>query len=248
MCPRGSVSGAIFTTFTSAFNNTAPGFTFLTMFLMSKSFSWPFPHISCLAVYSWWVWVLLWQRFLWSSAWSPAQVDYCNRPCYRLLLFSAVVAATEDPLKSSSTCRNIDHFTCQCGPSVSVTAHGAVACCVYQFTRVMVPPASPDTAERGCLAICFRKKGGNLTHHILKKMTDGLRLINFLFAMLQSMCAPSWVNRIFINLRLWHLADSVIQSKLQICSALLIETNKTKSDAVKTDVLRIWLQSNCPSD
>lgn len=63
------------------------GFTFLILFLMSKSFSWPAPHISCLAVYSWWVWVLLWQRFLWSSSWHGAQVDYSNRPCYRLLFF-----------------------------------------------------------------------------------------------------------------------------------------------------------------
>lgn len=70
-------------------------FTFLTLFLMFKSFSWPPPHISCLAVYSWWVWVLLWQRFLRSSAWHPAQVDYSNLPCYQLLLFSAIVTATK---------------------------------------------------------------------------------------------------------------------------------------------------------
>lgn len=100
LCPRGSVSGAIFILRPHLLSTTRPrGLTFLTVFLMSKSFSWPFPHISCLAVYSWWVWVLLWQRFLtWSSAWSRARVDYCNRPCYGLLLFfPAVVAATEDP-------------------------------------------------------------------------------------------------------------------------------------------------------
>lgn len=70
-------------------------FTFLTLFLMFKSFSWPPAHISCLAVYSRWVWALLWQRFLRSSAWRWAQVDYSNLPCYRLLLFSVIVTATK---------------------------------------------------------------------------------------------------------------------------------------------------------
>lgn len=74
-------------------STTQPRFTFLTLFLMFKSFSWPASHISCLAVYSWWVWVLLWQRFLRSSAWHPAQVDYSNLPCYPLLLFSVIVPA-----------------------------------------------------------------------------------------------------------------------------------------------------------
>lgn len=68
-------------------STTQLGFTFLTLFLMSKSFSWPAPHISCLAVYSWWVWVLLWQRFLRSSAWRLAQVDYSNLPRYCLRFF-----------------------------------------------------------------------------------------------------------------------------------------------------------------
>lgn len=68
-------------------STTQLGFTFPTLFLMFKSFSWPAPHISCLAVYSWWVWVLLWQRFLRSSAWRLAQVDYSNLPRYCLLFF-----------------------------------------------------------------------------------------------------------------------------------------------------------------
>lgn len=76
-------------------STTQLGFTFLTLFLMFKSFSWPAPHISCLAVYSWWVWVLLWQRFLRSSTWHQAHVDYSNLPCYGLLLCSVIVTATK---------------------------------------------------------------------------------------------------------------------------------------------------------
>lgn len=75
-------------------STTQFGFTFLTLFLMFKSFSWPASHISCLAVYSWWVWVLLWQRFLRSSAWHWAHVDYSNLPCYWRLLFSVIITVT----------------------------------------------------------------------------------------------------------------------------------------------------------
>lgn len=37
-------------------------FTFLTMCLIFKSFSWPALHIPCLALYRWWAWVLLLPR------------------------------------------------------------------------------------------------------------------------------------------------------------------------------------------
>lgn len=87
------------------------GFTFLTLFLMFKSSSWPPPHISCLAVHSWWVWVLLWQRFLWSSAWHPVQVDYSNQPCYGLFFSHCFYIAT---------C----HSYCLCRLSVLETPHG----------------------------------------------------------------------------------------------------------------------------
>lgn len=118
-------------------STTQLGFTFLTLFLMFKSSSWPAPHISCLAVHSRWVWALLWQRFLWSSAWHQAQVDYSNRPCYRRLLFSVIVTAIEDPLKSSSAWLNIGNFRVYVD-SVLKTPHGEVVCFVYKFIRSLV--------------------------------------------------------------------------------------------------------------
>lgn len=113
-------------------------FTFLTSFLMFKSFLWPAPHISCLAVYSWSLWVLLWQRFLWSSAWHWAQVDYSNRPCYWVLLFSIIVTATEDPLKKYLGMAKYWPFECACRLTVLVIAHGEVVWFVWQFITSLV--------------------------------------------------------------------------------------------------------------
>lgn len=68
-------------------------FPFLAAFRTLESFSWPAPHVSCLAVYSRWAWVLLWQCFPRSSAWHRAWLDYSNLPCYRLLLLFLIVPA-----------------------------------------------------------------------------------------------------------------------------------------------------------
>ena len=177
-------------------STTQLGFTFLTLFLMFKSFSWPAPHISCLAVYSWWVWVLLWQRFLRSSAWHRAQMDYSNLPCYQLLLFSVIVTATKVAQHGL-----ILPLQCLCGLCVLVTAHGEVVCPVYQFISSLVwaNGYSREPRRHRVWMSChmFLLKGWFKKNK--KKTTDGLKLINFLFSMLQSMCAPSRVSRFFIT-------------------------------------------------
>lgn len=192
-------------------------FTFLTVFLMLQSFSWPAPHVSCLAVYSWWAWVLLWQCFLRSSAWPRARLDYSNLPCYRLLLLFLTVPAVKGTLWLSvahfsvfvslrrwqqQVCRFLGSLGWTNGHCAEPRHHGIGRCAVCLFFCAMCAPA---WISRSFIRPCFW----------------------FAFTIL-AFCTLRHPERITV----------------QTGSAITIKANHTKLDPVKTDTPYMWWQSN----